>query len=110
MSASPSLAHFVKGVSKKVPHPTKPGLTLWDAHYDQGVLYGDKLDEEVLAMYEEELQASDSLGVSPLGSGSDYTVFLQRIGVGVLQARYMRSYSLFLSGCMFKWRFWFYFT
>lgn len=32
-------------------------------------------------MYEEELQQADNLGVTPLGSGSDYTVFLQRIGV-----------------------------
>lgn len=81
MSASPSLAHFVRRTAEKVPHPTKPGLTLWDAGKDNGVLYGDKLDEEVLKMYQEELQAADSLGVGPLGSGSDYTVFLQRIGV-----------------------------
>ena len=34
-------------------------------------------------MYDEELQQADNLGVTPLGSGSDYTVFLQRIGVGL---------------------------
>lgn len=28
-----------------------------------------------------ELSAVDGVGISPLGSGSDYTVFLQRIGV-----------------------------
>ncbi|TCD69886.1 hypothetical protein EIP91_005963 [Steccherinum ochraceum] len=81
VGASPSLAHFVRSVSEKVPHPTKPGLTLWDANRDQGVLYGDKLDEELVQMYEEDLLNADSVGVSPLGSGSDYTVFLQRIGV-----------------------------
>ena len=58
-------------------HPRLDG----DAGKDNGVRYGDKLDEEVLKMYQEELQAADSLGVGPLGSGSDYTVFLQRIGV-----------------------------
>jgi len=81
MSASPSLAHLVRGVAEKVPHPTQPGLTLWDANKDNGVLYGDHLDEEVMNMYEEELRNADDLGISPLGSGSDYTVFLQRIGV-----------------------------
>jgi hypothetical protein len=35
-------------------------------------------------MREEETENEDSLGVSALGSGSDYTVFLQRIGVGIL--------------------------
>ncbi|THH30685.1 hypothetical protein EUX98_g3498 [Antrodiella citrinella] len=81
MSASPSLAHFVRGAAEKVPHPTKPGLTLWDAKKDTGVLYGEHIDAEALKMYEEESQNADELGVSPLGSGSDYTVFLQRIGV-----------------------------
>ncbi|KAH8094878.1 Zn-dependent exopeptidase [Cristinia sonorae] len=81
ISASPSLAHFVRGTAEKVPHPTKPGLTLWDANKDQGVLYGDKIDAEVAQMYQEELLNADDLGVSPLGSGSDFTVFLQRIGV-----------------------------
>jgi len=32
-------------------------------------------------MYEAEQLTADSVGVKPLGSGSDYTVFLQRIGV-----------------------------
>lgn len=79
-SASPSLAHLVRSTAERVAHPTKPGLTLWDATKDGGELFGDNLDEEVLQMYESSL-AADSLGVSPLGSGSDYTVFLQRIGV-----------------------------
>lgn len=81
MSASPSLAHFVRRTAEQVPHPTKPGLTLWDANKDNGVLLGENLDEEVVKMYEEHIQNADDLGVSPLGSGSDYTVFLQRIGV-----------------------------
>ena len=35
----------------------------------------------VLRMHEAEQQNADSIGVKPLGSGSDFTVFLQRIGV-----------------------------
>lgn len=38
--------------------------------------------EEVKAIRAMELAKADNIGVSPLGSGSDYTVFLQRIGVG----------------------------
>ncbi|KAF8897847.1 hypothetical protein BD779DRAFT_1492680 [Infundibulicybe gibba] len=36
---------------------------------------------EAIAIRESEYAAADSVGVSPLGSGSDYTVFLQRVGV-----------------------------
>ncbi|KAI0082390.1 Zn-dependent exopeptidase [Panus rudis PR-1116 ss-1] len=80
-SASPSLAHLYRRSAESLPHPTKPGLTLWDATKDHGVLTGDNIDQEVLRMYEEEQKVADDLGVRPLGSGSDFTVFLQRIGV-----------------------------
>ncbi|KAF4575136.1 hypothetical protein EYR36_006492 [Pleurotus pulmonarius] len=55
--ASPSLAHLIKQVALDVPHPTVAGKTLWDAQSDTSSLLG------------------------PLGSGSDFTVFLQRLGV-----------------------------
>jgi len=82
-SASPSLAHFMRSAAEAIAHPTKPGLTLWDATKDSGPLYGENVDAEALAVYEEEQAqlAADDLGVGVLGSGSDYTVFLQRIGV-----------------------------
>ena len=80
-NASPSLAHLVRGAAESVPHPTKPGKTLWDARQDTGIFEG-AIKEEVLQMYEAGQQQADDLGVRPLGSGSDYTVFLQRIGVG----------------------------
>lgn len=79
-NASPSLAHLVRGAAEDVPHPTKPGLSLWDATKDSGVFAGE-VKSEILEMYEAEMQQADDLGVTPLGSGSDYTVFLQRIGV-----------------------------
>ncbi|KDQ64387.1 hypothetical protein JAAARDRAFT_166540 [Jaapia argillacea MUCL 33604] len=95
-SASPSLAHLSRSTAELIPHPTVPGKTLWDASNDRGPLFGalneggegnltDLVDAEVLKMYEEEERerklAAGGLGVTPLGSGSDYTVFLQRIGV-----------------------------
>ncbi|KAL7282530.1 hypothetical protein ACG7TL_004001 [Trametes sanguinea] len=81
--ATPSLAHFVRGIAEEIEHPTKPGKTLWDATKDTGVLTGDHIDEEALAVYEasEVEAAADSTGVGLLGSGSDFTVFVQRTGV-----------------------------
>ncbi|EPQ59132.1 Zn-dependent exopeptidase [Gloeophyllum trabeum ATCC 11539] len=82
-SASPSLAHLSRQTAEEIPHPTMPGKTLWDATTDSGPFYGENIDEEVKAMYEQDVEAfaASGLGVSPLGSGSDYTVFLQRLGV-----------------------------
>lgn len=83
-SASPSLAHLVRGAALDIPHPTKPGLTLWDAKKDRGILTGN-ISAEAQSMHDAELQQADELGVNPLGSGSDFTVFLQRIGVASAQ-------------------------
>ncbi|EIW61207.1 Zn-dependent exopeptidase [Trametes versicolor FP-101664 SS1] len=81
--ATPSLAHFVRGIAEEIEHPTKPGKTLWDATKDSGVLTGDHIDAEALAAYEaSEVEiAADGTGVGLLGSGSDFTVFVQRTGV-----------------------------
>ena len=81
--ATPSLAHFVRSIAEEIEHPTKPGKTLWDATKDKGVLTGDHIDAESLAAYEasEVEAAADSTGVGLLGSGSDFTVFVQRAGV-----------------------------
>ena len=87
VSASPSLAHLIKQTALDVPHPTIPGKTLWDARNDQGPLgalheSNMTIDMDFLAEYNaREQERRESFGVGPLGSGSDYTVFLQRIGV-----------------------------
>ncbi|EGO27668.1 hypothetical protein SERLADRAFT_360310 [Serpula lacrymans var. lacrymans S7.9] len=80
-SASPLLAHLLRQTAEEIPHPTSEGRTLWDARHDTGTLFGENLDPEVASMHQEELLAIDSIGVNALGSGSDYTVFLQYIGV-----------------------------
>lgn len=97
LSASPLLANFVRQAAIDVPHPTKANKTLWDARNDRGELFG-KVDAEVQEMYDaqfgpslerdvdvfttngKKLRAAGT-GVSPLGSGSDFTVFLQYLGV-----------------------------
>ncbi|KAF9265376.1 Zn-dependent exopeptidase [Marasmius fiardii PR-910] len=83
---SPSLAHLIKRTALDVPHPTIKGKTLWDARNDQGPFSGfngsARVDAEFIRNFEKKLEAqSGSTGVGPLGSGSDFTVFLQRLGV-----------------------------
>ncbi|KAG5648992.1 hypothetical protein DXG03_000341 [Asterophora parasitica] len=87
-SGSPSLAPLIKQAALEIPHPTVEGKTLWDARNDEGPFKGvghteATIDPDFLEAYnaaKKELRASDT-GVSPLGSGSDFTVFLQRLGI-----------------------------
>lgn len=87
ISASPSLAHFSRAAAEEIPHPTDAGRTLWDATKDNGKLFGARedgliiMDEESAAVHLETTAVKSGLGVGTLGSGSDFTVFLQRIGV-----------------------------
>lgn len=83
-SGSPLLAHFIRKTAEAIPHPTKQGRSLWDARSDDGTLFGNgtiDVGEEVISIKKMEYAAADNVGVSPLGSGSDFTVFLQRSGV-----------------------------
>jgi N-acetylated-alpha-linked acidic dipeptidase len=80
-SASPLLAHLLRSTAEQIPHPTSEGRSLWDARLDKGELFGESLDAEATAIYEEMESTADNIGINPLGSGSDYTVFLQYIGV-----------------------------
>lgn len=101
IKGTPSLAHVVRRSSEDVPHPTKPGKTLWDAIDDEGPLKGflenhnDIVDGEILEMDEkqQEERQNSQTKVSPLGSGSDYTVFLQRIGVASLDSGFGSTLS-----------------
>ena len=84
MNASPSFAHLLRETAKVVPHPTTTGATLWDARKDRGKLYGNLSDDAIaqITTGAHVQTAGDELSsVKPLGSGSDFTVFLQRLGV-----------------------------
>ncbi|KAG9218840.1 hypothetical protein CCMSSC00406_0001046 [Pleurotus cornucopiae] len=80
-SASPSLAHLIKQAALDVPHPTKPGKTLWDAQSDVGPFTGNFTSSNAEDGFAKKRRRKTSSLVGPLGSGSDYTVFLQRLGV-----------------------------
>ncbi|HEV7736220.1 MAG TPA: hypothetical protein VGO47_02460, partial [Chlamydiales bacterium] len=71
------MAHLLKSVAQDLPHPTDEGRTLWDARNDQGPFTGQN-DSESGAR---SAVVDEGLGIHPLGSGSDYTAFLQRLGV-----------------------------
>lgn len=83
-AASPSLSSLIIKTAKEIPHPTKPGKSLWDAGSDSGPFEGP-IDPEVYALYNESSTKRAEQGIFPLGSGSDFTVFLQRIGVSHVQ-------------------------
>lgn len=79
--ASPSLAHLIHQAALEVTHPTDPLRTLWDARQDVGPYTGPQ-DEAFVTTYKaEQLRKSTDTGIPPLGSGSDFTAFLQRLGV-----------------------------
>ncbi|SRR6266403_1553007 len=81
VAGSPLLSHFIRKIAEDLPHPTDPKRTLWDASADRGQLFGEYDDVNSLGTEVETQAAADSVGIKPLGSGSDYTVFLQRLGV-----------------------------
>jgi hypothetical protein len=88
-AGSPLLAHLLRETAEQIPHPTSEERSLWDARGDSGTLFGEHMNAEIAAMHEDELLAVDSIGVSPLGSGSDYTIFLQYHGVSKWIAKYV---------------------
>jgi N-acetylated-alpha-linked acidic dipeptidase len=88
--ASPSLASLIHANALKVPHPTDKNRTLWDARSDSGPFKNGEFDVEFAATSQREeeykrSQATENV-ITPLGSGSDFTVFLQRIGVASMDS------------------------
>ena len=81
-----------------VSHPTVAGSTLWDARNDRGKFYGN-LSEEAIVQINAEMDAEiadDGLSsIKPLGSGSDFTVFLQRIGVRLSDNSFVLEFDLY---------------
>ena len=92
---SPSLAHLIRRTAMDVPHPTEAGKTLWDARADEGPFYG--LETNISSLHDTRRhsgeQEEDGTGVLPLGSGSDYTVFLQHLGVASTDQGFARTTS-----------------
>ena len=90
-AGSPSLAHLIHQAASEIPHPTDPTRTLWDAQKDIGPYSGDAHADSIATYEAEKRAASHGTGVVPLGSGSDFTAFLQRLGVGLDDMVYWRD-------------------
>jgi N-acetylated-alpha-linked acidic dipeptidase len=82
-AGSPLLAHFIRNAARDIPHPTDANRTLWDARNDDGPFTGppSKINSGVVNITQ--FEAEDDLELVPLGSGSDFTVFLQRNSVSM---------------------------
>ena len=78
--ASPSLAHLIQRSAQDVPHPADSTKTLWDARHDVGP-YEGPMDTASAFIRNQDQNDSSNPGIGPMGSGSDFTVFLQRLGV-----------------------------
>ncbi|KAH9850769.1 Zn-dependent exopeptidase [Lenzites betulinus] len=90
-TGSPSLAHLIRDAALEVPHPTTPGKTLWDAQHDEGPFRGPA-DHTAISQRAPPLEnAADNANIGPLGSGSDFTAFLQYLGVASMDENFFLS-------------------
>jgi N-acetylated-alpha-linked acidic dipeptidase len=87
--ASPSLAPLVRASAMKIPHPTDENRTLWDARNDAGPFTNGEPDADFAAFLDKkqhDKRKASTTGIEPLGSGSDFTVFLQHLGVAAMDS------------------------
>jgi N-acetylated-alpha-linked acidic dipeptidase len=98
-SSVPSLKQFLRDVSKAVPSPK--GGTVYDAWRKSGESKTEAVVTPQEAMGDirrlPAVQARPDVPVGDLGSGSDYTVFLQRLGVPSTDIGSSGSYGVYHS-------------
>ncbi|KAJ7241961.1 hypothetical protein B0H12DRAFT_1023903, partial [Mycena haematopus] len=85
VAVSPPLSHLILDTARDVPHPGHPGKTLFDAQSDTGPISiaETRADPDFVVAYqaaETHRQTAKSL-LAPLGTASDFTVFLQHLGI-----------------------------
>ncbi len=80
MSGSHSLEHFINDVAREIKDP-ETGLSVWERRKARTIERGDA-DERKAA------RSGGDLPIGALGSGSDYTPFLQHLGVASLSLGY----------------------
>jgi N-acetylated-alpha-linked acidic dipeptidase len=78
-SAVPSLKGFVRDVTKFVPSPK--GGTVYDAWKEQKPRGGERRASDGAQRREPNARVDSDVPVGDLGSGSDYSVFIQHLGV-----------------------------
>jgi N-acetylated-alpha-linked acidic dipeptidase len=80
VSGSHSLERFINDVARDITDP-ETGLTVWKRRQARTILDGDADDRKTA-------RAGGDLPIGALGSGSDYTPFLQHLGVASLALGY----------------------
>jgi len=98
-AGSPSLSHLLRRVADFIPHPTDPKRSIWSSQTDVGPFAGNisSLQSQTSALQAFEIAAKRlapaSLDVAPLGSGSDFTVFLQHIGIASGEGAFVGAFG-----------------
>lgn len=95
-AAVPSLKQFVREVAKAVPDPR--GGTVYES-WKKESSSASKADgrETSTSTYRAPLAASNDVPVSDLGSGSDYSVFLQHLGIASTDVGSVGDYGVYHS-------------
>ena len=78
-----SLAWLLRNVAEEVLVSSDVSRSVWSTTEDAGDWKSWRLSATGQAEHEFDSLADSNTGVKPLGSGSDYTAFLQRYGVCV---------------------------
>ena len=98
-SSVPSLKQFIRDVAKAVPSPK--GGTVYDAWRKAGLPGTEQTQVPTEAIGESgripAAQARPDVPVGDLGSGSDYSVFLQRLGVPAADMSSTGAYGVYHS-------------
>ena len=82
-----SLAWLLRNVAEEVLVSSDVSRSVWSTTEDAGDWKSWRLSATGQAEHEFDSLADSNTGVKPLGSGSDYTAFLQRYGVRVALER-----------------------
>lgn len=96
-AAVPSLKQFVREITKSVPDPS--GGTVyeqWAKLNSSGALKVDSRETST-STYRAPLASSGDVPVSDLGSGSDYAVFLQHLGIAATDIGSVGDYGVYHS-------------
>ncbi|HXZ27875.1 MAG TPA: transferrin receptor-like dimerization domain-containing protein, partial [Terriglobales bacterium] len=80
-SGSHILEHFLNAVARDIPDP-ESGLSVWKRHQLHDIAEARSAEER------QELRQRPDLRLAALGSGTDYTVFLDHLGVPALNLGY----------------------
>jgi N-acetylated-alpha-linked acidic dipeptidase len=94
-AAVPSLKQFVREIAKAVPDPR--GGTVYESWKTESSAPKTDGRETSTSTYRAPLAASNDVPVSDLGSGSDYSVFLQHLGIASTDVGSVGDYGVYHS-------------